>query len=62
MNYQYTINIASFNKLVYVLWVLISFKDCLTVVMITYCEYKKITSVLLNKTNFKADSIAYAIH
>ena len=30
----------------------------MTVVMITYCECKK--SVLLNKTNIKADSIAYA--
>ena len=32
----------------------------MTVVMITYCECKKINSVLLNKTNIKADSITYA--
>ena len=32
----------------------------MTVVMITYCECKKINSVLLNKTNNKADSITYA--
>ena len=32
----------------------------MTVVMITYCECKKIGSVLLNKTNIKADSIMYA--
>ena len=32
----------------------------MTVVMITYCECKKINSVLLNKTNIKADSIKYA--
>ena len=31
----------------------------MTVVMITYCECKK-NSVLLNKTNIKADSIMYA--
>ena len=30
------------------------------VVMITYCECKKINIVLLNKTNIKADSITYA--
>ena len=39
---QYTINVAWFNKLVHVLWVLIShFKDFMTVVVITYCECKK---------------------
>ena len=32
----------------------------MTVVMITYCECKKINSVLLNKTNIQADSITYA--
>ena len=32
----------------------------MTVVMITYCEFKKNKSVLLNKTNNKADSITYA--
>ena len=32
----------------------------MTVVMITYCECKKNNSVLLNKTNIKADSITYA--
>ena len=32
----------------------------MTVVMITYCECKKLNSVLLNKTNIKADSIMYA--
>ena len=32
----------------------------MTVVMITYCERKKINNVLLNKTNIKADSITYA--
>ena len=31
----------------------------MTVVMITYCECKKINSVLLNKTNIEADSIRY---
>ena len=31
----------------------------MTVVMITYCECKK-NSVLLNKSNNKADSITYA--
>ena len=30
------------------------------VVMIPYCECKKKNSVLLNKTNTKADSITYA--
>ena len=30
----------------------------MSVVMITYCECKK-NSVLLNKTNIKADSITY---
>ena len=30
------------------------------VVMFTYCECKKINSVLLNKTNIKAESITYA--
>ena len=32
----------------------------MTVVMIIYCECKRINSVLLNKTNIKADSITYA--
>ena len=32
----------------------------MTVVMVTYCECKKISSVLLNKTNIKADSFTYA--
>ena len=32
----------------------------MTVVIITYCECKKIDSVLLIKTNIKADSITYA--
>ena len=32
----------------------------MTVVMITYCERKKIKSVLLNKTNIKAGSFMYA--
>ena len=32
----------------------------MTVVMITYCKCKKLNSVLLNKTNIKADSIMYA--
>ena len=31
----------------------------MTVVLITYCECKK-SSVLLNKTNIKANSITYA--
>ena len=31
----------------------------MTVVLITYCECKK-NSVLLNKTNIKANSITYA--
>ena len=33
----------------------------MTVVMITYCECKKINSVQLNKTNIKADSICMLI-
>ena len=33
----------------------------MTVAMITYCECKKINSVLLNKTNIKADSIMMLI-
>ena len=32
----------------------------MTVVMNIYCECKKNNSVLLNKTNIKADSITYA--
>ena len=32
----------------------------MTVVMISFCECKKINCVLLNKTNNKADSITYA--
>ena len=32
----------------------------MTVVLITYCEFKKKNSVLLNKTNIKANSITYA--
>ena len=32
----------------------------MTVVMFTYCKCYKISSVLLNKTNIKADSITYA--
>ena len=32
----------------------------MTVVIITYCECKKINTVMLNKTNIKADSITYA--
>ena len=32
----------------------------MTVVMITYCECKKINIVLLNNANIKADSITYA--
>ena len=32
----------------------------MTVVMNTYFERKTINSVLLNKTNIKADSITYA--
>ena len=32
----------------------------MTIVMITYCECKKISSVLQNQTNIKADSIMYA--
>ena len=32
----------------------------MTVVMITCCECKIINSVLLNKTNIKADFITYA--
>ena len=32
----------------------------MTVIMITDCECKKMNSVLLNKTNIKADSITYA--
>ena len=61
MNYQYTINIASFNKLEHVYgYKLVSFKDWMTIVMITYCECKKISNVLQNQTNIKADSIMYA--
>ena len=32
----------------------------MTVVVITYCECKKMNSILLKKTNIKADSIMYA--
>ena len=32
----------------------------MTVVMTTYFDCKKINSVLLNKTNIKADSVTYA--
>ena len=32
----------------------------MTVIMITYCECKQINSVLLNKTNTKADYFTYA--
>ena len=32
----------------------------MTAVIITYCECKKINSVLLNKTKIEADSIMYA--
>ena len=32
----------------------------MTVVMISYCECKKMSSVLQNKANIKADSITYA--
>ena len=32
----------------------------MTIVMSTYCECKKISSVLQNQTNIKADSIMYA--
>ena len=34
----------------------------MTVVMITYCECKKISSVLLNKTNVKAITNADKLH
>ena len=32
----------------------------MTIVMIPYCECKKISSVLQNQTNIEADSIMYA--
>ena len=32
----------------------------MTIFMINYCKCKKINSVLLNKTNIKADSFTYA--
>ena len=31
----------------------------MTIVMITYCECKKLSSVLQNQTNIEADSIMY---